>query len=245
MDAAILAGGRGTRIPEVSKKVPKPMLRLFEPPFDKPLLQYNLEQLHNIGFEKFKIVVGYKKEVIEDWFSKKKFKIQYIQTKDGIGADIASLENVVGSEFLLLFGDMLIEEETITELLAEFKFREPIGIVLATILGESRSEIGAGFVNTETGEFGTVTSFSTKREKKTRFAPAAYVLNKKIFKYFKNGNEDKESLHFSAFNTAIANGEKFILYCIPRTMFVDDMADLKRLADYVAKKEGLKEKFRL
>ena len=62
--AVILVGGRGTRLKEVSGNLPKPMV----PVLGKPLLQYLIEQCVEYGISNIKLLVSYKKEVIEDYF---------------------------------------------------------------------------------------------------------------------------------------------------------------------------------
>ena len=62
--AVILAGGQGTRLKEISGSLPKPMV----PVRGKPLLQHLIEQCVAYGILDIKLLVNYKKEVIEDFF---------------------------------------------------------------------------------------------------------------------------------------------------------------------------------
>lgn len=64
MEAIILAGGFGTRLQSVVADVPKPMA----PINDKPFLAYLVEELISNGITRIIMAVGYKKEVIEDYF---------------------------------------------------------------------------------------------------------------------------------------------------------------------------------
>lgn len=64
MEAIILAGGLGTRLREVVKDVPKPMA----PVNSKPFLQYLLDYLKKNQITKVILAVGYKWEVIKDYF---------------------------------------------------------------------------------------------------------------------------------------------------------------------------------
>lgn len=80
MEAIILAGGMGTRLKSVVSDVPKPMA----PVLDRPFLTYILDNLADSGFTRVILAVGYKKEVIMDYF-KNEYK----------GMDIIySIENV-------------------------------------------------------------------------------------------------------------------------------------------------------
>ena len=75
MEAIILAGGFGTRLKQVVKDVPKPMA----PINDTPFLEYILDWLNSHKINHVIIAVGYKKEIIIDYFkdSYKNIQIQY------------------------------------------------------------------------------------------------------------------------------------------------------------------------
>lgn len=69
----ILAGGRGTRLMEETQNIPKPMLKVG----DKTLLEHIIDIYSVQGLHEFLIPVGYKKEVIFDYFIHK-FDIIYM-----------------------------------------------------------------------------------------------------------------------------------------------------------------------
>lgn len=60
----IMAGGVGKRLMPLTKKTPKPMLRIA----GKPVLQIILEKLIHEGFEHFTICLNYKAEIIKEYF---------------------------------------------------------------------------------------------------------------------------------------------------------------------------------
>src|SRR5690349_16129587 len=62
--AILLAAGRGTRMRELTNDLPKPMI----PVRGKPILQYIVEGLRDAGVEEFLIVVGYRQDVVTDFF---------------------------------------------------------------------------------------------------------------------------------------------------------------------------------
>lgn len=64
MEAIVLAGGMGTRLRSVVAEIPKPMA----PVAGKPFLEYLLEWLHKGGVTRVVLSVGYKWEVIEEYF---------------------------------------------------------------------------------------------------------------------------------------------------------------------------------
>ena len=67
MEAAILAGGLGTRLKSVINDVPKPMA----PVNGKPFLEYLFDYLNNKGFNRVVLLIGYKATVIVNHFGDK------------------------------------------------------------------------------------------------------------------------------------------------------------------------------
>ena len=63
----ILCGGKGTRFGSLTKKIPKPMLKVNK----KPILTHIIDIYLKNGFKKFIILTGYKGDFIKKYFSKK------------------------------------------------------------------------------------------------------------------------------------------------------------------------------
>ncbi len=68
MKVVILAGGYGTRIVEYTKKIPKPMIKIN----GTPLLSHIMRIFSSQGFNDFIIAAGYKKNIIQKYYSKSK-----------------------------------------------------------------------------------------------------------------------------------------------------------------------------
>ena len=66
MKVVILAGGKGTRISEYTKVLPKPMIKIGS----KPILLHIIEYYIKFGFKDFIIASGYKHRVIKNFFNK-------------------------------------------------------------------------------------------------------------------------------------------------------------------------------
>ncbi|MCK5252133.1 MAG: NTP transferase domain-containing protein, partial [Thermoplasmata archaeon] len=64
MKAVILAAGEGTRLRPLTISRPKVMLRVG----DKPIMQYAIDALREVGIRQIVIVVGYQKERIQTYF---------------------------------------------------------------------------------------------------------------------------------------------------------------------------------
>lgn len=105
----IMAGGLGSRLGELTKETPKPMLQIK----GKPILEYILESFKNQGFNKFLLCVNYKKEVIQDYFqdgSNFGVSIQYVVETDRLGtAGALSLiaSDLLNEPFFVVNGDVI------------------------------------------------------------------------------------------------------------------------------------------
>ena len=64
MKTIILAGGYGTRFPEYTKKVPKPMIKVG----NVPMLTHIMRLFKSYGHNDFIIAAGYKKNIIKSYY---------------------------------------------------------------------------------------------------------------------------------------------------------------------------------
>lgn len=65
VDAVLMAGGRGERLRPLTEKTPKPLLKIG----DKPIIDYNIDNLISYGIEHISVTVNYLAEQIEQHFS--------------------------------------------------------------------------------------------------------------------------------------------------------------------------------
>ena len=108
--AVILAGGKGTRLKEVSGSLPKPMV----PVLGKPLLQHLIEQCVEYGITDIKLLVSYKREVIENYFGdgdQYGATIQYIVEDAPRGTAGALMDALpeLSEQFLVVYGDTFFD----------------------------------------------------------------------------------------------------------------------------------------
>ena len=107
MKCIILAGGKGTRISELTKEIPKPMIKVA----GKPILYHIMKHYSKHGFNEFILAVGYKKNIIYNYFKDKKFpnwKVSIVDTgqKTMTGGRLKRLKKFVdGETFMLTYGD--------------------------------------------------------------------------------------------------------------------------------------------
>jgi glucose-1-phosphate cytidylyltransferase len=64
MNVVLLAGGFGTRLNEYTDVIPKPMVKVG----DKPILWHIMKRYANFGHKDFYVALGYKAEVIKEYF---------------------------------------------------------------------------------------------------------------------------------------------------------------------------------
>ena len=106
MKVIILAGGKGTRIPEYSSKIPKPMVKIN----GIHILVHIMNHYSAYGFKDFIIALGYKGKVIKDYFKKNKFlwNIKLVNTglNSMTGGRIKLLKEIIGNNtFMMTYGD--------------------------------------------------------------------------------------------------------------------------------------------
>lgn len=108
--AAILAGGKGTRLGSLTHSVPKPMLSIG----GKPLLERHVESLKKYGVRRIIMLVCQFADVIEQHFGDGRdfgVEISYVRedTPLGTGGALAPLRDILTEDFFLLFGDVAFE----------------------------------------------------------------------------------------------------------------------------------------
>lgn len=109
MRAAILAGGKGTRIGGLFPDLPKPMI----PVCSKPLLQWQVESLVKQGIVGITLIIGCKADVIQRHFGDGGCfgaNIEYIVEDEPLGTG-GALSLLPREDTLVLFGDVYFEAD--------------------------------------------------------------------------------------------------------------------------------------
>ena len=128
MKTVILAGGFGTRLAEYTNLIPKPMVEIG----GKPILWHIMNIYSKYGYNDFVIALGYKGEIIKDYFQnyyalnndfevdlsngtieyinekKRNWKVTLIDTgiNSMTGGRVKRLKNYIGDKpFMLTYGD--------------------------------------------------------------------------------------------------------------------------------------------
>lgn len=106
MEAIVLVGGKGTRLRSVISDLPKPMA----PVNNKPFLEYLLSELNKQGVKKLILAVGYKADMIIEYFGNKykDTEIEYSIEKTPLGTGGAikkALEKISNENAIIVNGD--------------------------------------------------------------------------------------------------------------------------------------------
>ena len=179
MKIVILCGGLGSRLSEETKTKPKPMVKIGK----DPILVHIMKIYEKYGFNKFILALGYKKNIIIDYFKKnknKKWNIEFVDTgKNSLtGNRLLKLKKKLINEesFFLTYGDGLIDLN-ITKLLNFHKKNKKIATLTAV-------RPPARFGELKIQKAGLVKKFEEKNQINQGWINGGFfVLNKKIFDY--------------------------------------------------------------
>lgn len=201
MKTVILAGGLGTRISELTGQIPKPMVEIG----GKPILWHVMNIYAQHGLEDFVVALGYKGEVIKEYFlnyrlinsdlqidlssgqadikrgSGLNWRVHLVETglHTQTGGRIKALEEEIGNEtFLLTYGDGVADID-ISELIA---FHHSHG-KLATVTAVHPPARFGGLVLKEN----QVVEFSEKNQANEGWINGGFfVLEPEVFQYIRD-----------------------------------------------------------
>jgi dTDP-glucose pyrophosphorylase len=144
--AVLLAAGRGTRMRELTADLPKPMVKVR----NKPVLLHIIEGLQSAGIKDFLIVIGYRGDVVQDYFGdgtcfglQIKYATQVVQDGTGRVVDLAR-DFVCEGPFVLSYGDILIDPVNYRQLA---DLPDDVAAIVTVKKNEDVSKGGAVFVN--------------------------------------------------------------------------------------------------
>lgn len=175
-EAIILAGGLGTRLQGVVSDVPKPMA----PVAGKPFLTYLLNYLSAFKITKVVLAVGYKHEVIVDYFGQKyrNINLEYAIEHEplGTGGGIKNaIDRIEGNGAYLLNGDSFFD----VDLNALFQHHELSSADVTLSVKEMFNFNRYGTVDIDESR---IIAFNEKKPVERGFINGGvYILNKDVF----------------------------------------------------------------
>jgi UDP-N-acetylglucosamine diphosphorylase / glucose-1-phosphate thymidylyltransferase / UDP-N-acetylgalactosamine diphosphorylase / glucosamine-1-phosphate N-acetyltransferase / galactosamine-1-phosphate N-acetyltransferase len=119
VQCVILAAGEGKRMRPLTGSRPKVML----PVANRPMLEYLISAVHDVGINEFILVVGYQEASVRNYFGNGSafgVQIKYVTQKNqrGTGDAVLSVMPHVTGDFLLLNGDMILSRNDILKVLS-------------------------------------------------------------------------------------------------------------------------------
>lgn len=139
----IMAGGLGTRLGDLTKDTPKPMLKVGA----KPMIEHIIDMFVSHGFTKFMLSVNYKAEVIKKYFkdgSKFGIEVKYLEEKKrlGTGGALSLIDIDLDEPFFVTNGDVLSsldyeklleyhkeQTATATMCIRKYSYQIPYGVI--------------------------------------------------------------------------------------------------------------------
>ena len=215
----ILAGGRGTRLSEMTREIPKPMV----PIGDYPVLLHIMRYYGSYGHRKFVICLGYLGRIIKDYFLEIERNTASLSLHSGVARYTSSLvadweihlvetgaETLTGTRlsrvrdyidsdhFCLTYGDGVTDVPLDREL--EFHLKHGrIGTVAAV-------HPPARFGNLDIGENSVVRSFAEKQPLQHDYINGGYFIFGRQFLDYVHSHEN-ESLEGRSLTTLAQEGQ--------------------------------------
>lgn len=121
MKALILAGGRGSRLNELSEEINKCLIKIG----GRPVIEYSLDNAIKAGVNEIVVVVGYKAEAIINAYGNtyKGTKISYViqwEQRGLVHAIECARQTIKEDDFMLLLGDEVMVNPRHENMLKEF-----------------------------------------------------------------------------------------------------------------------------
>jgi dTDP-glucose pyrophosphorylase len=178
----IMAGGLGSRLGELTKETPKPMLKIGA----KPMIEHIIDMFVSHGFTKFMLSVNYKAEVIKQYFgdgSKFGIEVKYLEeTKRlGTGGALSLIDIELDNPFFVINGDVLssLDYEKLLE------FHKNKNAVASMCIKEYSYQIPYGVIETDSEN--NILAMKEKPIKNFYINTGIYTLDPEVLNYMQKG----------------------------------------------------------
>ena len=202
LDLVILAGGKGTRIKQYLKELPKPMSRFN----NKYFIEYIIQNYSKYNFNKIYILAGYRSSYIFKKFHKKIYnfiEIECLKEKKllGTGGALHVLKKKKVKDFILLNGDTIFDIN-LNDLIKS-KQKNALGSI-ALIKNISNKN------NKKLNNLKISNNYLSYDKRGLLMNGGIYYFKKNIFRYIKNKNISLENeILPNLINKKIISGKKF------------------------------------
>lgn len=208
----IMAGGLGTRLYPYTKILPKPLV----PVNGTPMVELIINRFHEIGTDKFYLIVNHKKEMIEAYFDnlEKEYQVKYAEETQqlGTGGGLYFVKEMINQTFFLTNCDILLLEDY-DEI---FEFHKKSGNKVTMIVSVKSMKVPYGVMDVDANQ--TIKAFHEKPTYGMLVNTGIYVVEPEVFGYI----ELEEKIDFpSLLQRMIANEEKIGVYPITEDKWID------------------------
>lgn len=224
--AVILAGGVGSRLSKITKKIPKPMVKIG----GLPVLEHQINLLKRYDIKEIIILTGRLSKVIEKYFKNGKdfgVNITYFKEKKPLGTagGLKEIKNQLTDDFLVLYGDVMLDMN-LKRLIDSHKKKNSF---CTLVLHPNDHPYDSDLVETDDKQ--KVIAFHPKPHQPNKYFKnlanaGVYVMSPQILKYIKKGTKtdfDKDIL------PKIVNKKTIFGYNTPE--YIKDMGTPERLKE--------------
>jgi D-glycero-D-manno-heptose 1,7-bisphosphate phosphatase len=206
IDIVILAGGKGSRIKNLTNGTPKPLVNFKKIPF----LQFLINYYSKFNFRNIFILAGYKGRLLKKKYHNQKQNFTNIKcfiekTKLDTGGALHLIKNKVSSNFFLVNGDTYLLPD-INAIIKKINLKNKFGLMTV---------INSNSKNVKLNNLRLIKNQISFGKKNNIINAGFYFLNKNIFKYI---NKKTISLENEVFPKLINKnkiiGMKYIKYFI-------------------------------
>jgi len=242
MKALILAGGRGSRLNELTKEKNKSMVKIFE----KSLIRYNLDQAVTASVKEIIIVLHYRPEDVKKIIGNeyRGIKIKYFIEKQGSGL-VGAIENakdlIDKDDFILMLADEIVPNAKMKQMIKKFKDEELFGLC-GVVFEKDRYSIGKTYT-AMINEKGRAFRLIEKPKVKINNIKGTghCILKNEIFNYIKrtpiNAIRGQKEL-VDLIQVAIDNGRKVHIYPLSKSYINVNTEEDLNLAKELIKKSN-------
>ncbi len=225
--AVILCGGKGTRLGERARTLPKPML----PVGGVRVLDHIMACLARGGVRRFVLSAGYLGQVIADVYAQSPIPgctVETVieETPRGTAGALHELGGLLDEEFVVAYGDVFMDFDTGALLAAHERHRPACTLLVRASDHPEDSHLVVA------DEAGRVTEFVHRREPGRRYRNVAnagvYVLNRRVLDFVPEGRPT--DFGADIFPALLACGEVVCAHALEAEGYVKDMGTPVRLA---------------
>ena len=174
-NAIIMAGGIGSRLGNLTKDLPKPMLQIH----GRPIIDYSIKRLENENINNIYVSVNYLADTILDYLKKRKYKSKMIpvheQKKLGTIGSLSLIKDNISEPILVMNADLLTSVSI--DAMINFHINGNFSSTSASAIYENIIPCGVLEIN-KSGFLGAI---NEKPKISHMVAAGLYILNKEVY----------------------------------------------------------------